>query len=557
MSQWQTRIRRTTVSAHPDVLLLNPVKGAPGTRGTEASVLKYSDTVAPSYLFGRFSETFPAEPLYFAMLAGTLRSRGVSCEIADGYCHRFAPEEMFDVVQYFQPRIVAIAVFHNTLADATACARRIKAWDPMITVMIGSAYASPHWREIISWPEIDYVVVGDGEVAMAELAKAVIAGAPTEGIAGVAAIREGTPRLSAPEPLTDLDSIAWPARDLLPLVLEDGYGVSVYSTRGCAFGRCTFCYLVPYQEVSLHPRWRARSPANVVDEIEALVKEHEIRQITFVDEDYFGDNRGGVARAVAIAELLISRRIKVNYYINALVKSLVHVARAGYLPLFAESGLNAVFAGFESSSTSQLKAFLKPQRPEQYETVIDALTAHGIRINPGLITFSPTATLDDVHANAKLAERMRYYDIFLFTRRLVDLAKSPADARSESMAHHLPAPYWRDAYRVEHAEVCVAFSDVRVAALYQTMRILCSMLVELYQVEPGPAQDRLISARGELISAHYLAFYAAIEECRAMTSAAPSFDDVAAAAERWFADIASILGGPASQIMDTEAIAWS
>jgi hypothetical protein len=141
MNEWLTRIGRTALSARTDVLLLNPVKGAPGTRGTEASVLKYSDTVGPSYLFGRFTETFPAEPLYLAMLAGTLRSHNVSCEIADGYCHRFAPEDLFDVVRHFHPRIVAIAVFHNTLADACAAARRIKAWDPTVTVVIGSAYA--------------------------------------------------------------------------------------------------------------------------------------------------------------------------------------------------------------------------------------------------------------------------------------------------------------------------------------------------------------------------------------------------------------------------------
>jgi hypothetical protein len=540
MSQWRERISRTARSSAPEVLLLNPVKGAPGTRGTEESVLRYSDTVPPSYLFGRFTTTFPAEPLYFGMLAGTLRAQGISCEIADGYLHRFTPEEMFDVVVHLRPRIVAIAVFHNTIGAATACARRIKVWDPSVTVVIGSAYASPHWREIVLWPEIDHVVVGDGELAMVALARAVLSGTPTDGIPGVAQVQDGKPTLIPPVPLADLDSIAFPARDLLPLVLEDGYGVSVYGTRGCAFGRCTFCYLVPYQEVSLQPRWRARSATNVVDEIEDLVGRWGVRQITFVDEDYFGDNRIGVHRAVEIAEQLIARNIRVKYYVNALVKSLLFVSRAGHLPLLAKSGMNSVFTGFETSSTDQLKSFLKPQRPEQYDIVIDALRAHGIWVNPGLITFTPTSTLDDVLANVRLAERMRYYDLYLFSRLLVDLADSPVDMRSDSMASGRPGAFWRDAFRAEHEAVCTSFADVRVGALYQTMRILCSLLVEHYQVDAGPMRDRLIGARNELIEAHYRAVEEAIHECRAMRPVVPPYDNTFSAARHWFDGIVSI-----------------
>lgn len=41
--------------------------------------------------------------------------------------------------------------------------------------MVGSAYASPRWIELLTVPAIDFaVVVGDGELAFVELASAIL-----------------------------------------------------------------------------------------------------------------------------------------------------------------------------------------------------------------------------------------------------------------------------------------------------------------------------------------------------------------------------------------------
>ena len=50
---------------------------------------------------------------------------------------------------------------------------------------------------------------------------------------------------------------------------------------------------------------------------------------------------------------------------------------------------------------------------------VDELAKHKIRINPGLITFDPTLTLDNVKDNIELYKKIHYYDAFIFTRRLV------------------------------------------------------------------------------------------------------------------------------------------
>lgn len=523
---WDNLLARTVGRYDPDVLLVNPVKGAPGTRGTEASVAAYADTVGPSYLYGVFRKTFPAEPLYFNVIAAQLRRAGLSCEIADGFCHRFHVEDLVDVVGRFAPRTVAFAVFHNTIADTLAAARTIKALRPDVAVVIGSAYASAHWAEIVRADEVDFVVVGDGEAAFVELALAMREGRDTGRIPGVASMADGRPRLVPPVPLTDLDALAFPARDLMPLVTENEYGVSVYTSRGCAFGNCSFCYLLPYQRVSLQPKWRARSAENVVDEIAELVAEFGLTRVTFVDEDYFGSGTGGVDRTIRIAELLIERRISVRYYVNALIRSLLLIKRRGLLPLFAQSGMDSVFTGFESASRTTLRQFRKPQLPSQYEEVIDGLMEHGIRINPGLISFTPTSSLDDLRENMLLAQRMRYYDLYLFTRRLVDLDEKPDLARALSMAAPAADRGWREQYEAEHPDIVSQFAEPRVASVFQLMRVLCNLLQEEVSAAQSVSPERVEERREQLIERHYEAFSQALAMAGSQDGAAMSFPSV-------------------------------
>jgi radical SAM family protein len=288
----------------------------------------------------------------------------------------------------------------------------------------------------------------------------------------------------------------------------------MYTSRGCAFGKCSFCYLVPYQKVSLQPLWRARSAKSVVDELEYLTSELGVKRVTFVDEDYFGTNGDGVQRTLEIAKLILDRGVEVKYYVNALVKSLLFVSRQGHLPLLAESGLDSVFAGFESTSREVLVSYHKPQRPEQYDEVIDSLLAYDIRINPGLITFSEKSTLEEVIGNIDLARRMRYYDLFLFTRRLVDLSASIIDDRSASMASPTLQLGWLEYYRQQHAAEERAFEDARVASLFQIMRILCNLLFEKF-AETGLANAAPLKRnRSALIAAHYASFYETVDWVR-------------------------------------------
>jgi anaerobic magnesium-protoporphyrin IX monomethyl ester cyclase len=523
----------TITSWSPEVLLVNPVDGAPGTRGKESAPARYVDTIPPSFLYGAFHNTFPAEPKYYTMLAGQTRAAGLSTELVDGYCHRLDENELTRVVQMFDSPIYCFAIFHNTIEQALRIAKVLKERDPEVVVVFGGAYASPLWKTLVAHDQVDYVVVGDGEIALVELCKAVLRGeGDPKKVRGIAWNDGKGGRLVPPVPIMNLDSLAFPVRDLLPLINRYGHGVSMYSSRGCGFAKCSFCYLLPYQSVSLQPKWRARSAENVVDEMEYLYRQHGVTRVTFVDEDYFGDNNdSGIGRALRIAELLIERGIKMNYYVNSLVKSLVYLAkRQEPLDLLARSGMDTVFAGFESTSTNRLKSYTKPQRPEQYALVISELAKRNIRINLGMITFDPTMSIEELKANVELAEEMRYYDLYFFTRTLVDFEKTPLGAQNMSRegyddllqifarpndqpsetgpvaSTHGDINWYREV-AAQHEFVGKRYEDVRVATTFQGMRLYASLLFEVVAPLCVSQRDTVVARRQAIIENHFDAFW--------------------------------------------------
>jgi anaerobic magnesium-protoporphyrin IX monomethyl ester cyclase len=523
----------TVTSWNPEVLLVNPVNGAPGTRGKESAPARYVDTIPPSFLYGAFHDTFPAEPTYYTLLAGQTRAAGFTTELIDGYCHRLDENELVLAVEMFDSPVVCFAIFHNTIEQALRIAKLIKDKRPEVVIVFGGAYASPLWKTLVAHDQVDYCVVGDGETALVELCKAVLRGeGDPKKVRGIGWDNGKGGHFIASAPIMDLDSLAFPVRDLLPLIRRYGHGVSMYSSRGCGFAKCSFCYLLPYQAVAEQPKWRARSAENVVDEMEYLSRELGVTRVTFVDEDFFGDNNeSGIGRAKRIAELLIERGIKMNYYVNSLVKSLVYIAkRPELLDLLAKSGMDCVFAGFESTSTNRLKSYSKPQRPEQYALVISELAKRGIRINLGMITFDPTMSIDELKANVELAEEMRYYDLYFFTRTLVDFEKTPLGAQnmsregyddllqifarpSDQVAESLPMAEthgeinWYREVASQHEFVGKRYEDVRVATTFQGMRLYASLLFEVLAPMCFAQRETIVHYREAIIENHFDAFW--------------------------------------------------
>ncbi|MBN8218017.1 MAG: B12-binding domain-containing radical SAM protein [Spirochaetes bacterium] len=140
-----------------------------------------------------------------------------------------------------------------------------------------------------SCPEIDLCVLGEGEEAVVDIANALAAKGDFSRVAGLALRRNGNLLVTEPRArLRALDEIPPPAWELTPIhqYLDNdlGYGVDlgrsmpILATRGCPY-QCTFCS----NAAMWTPRWYARDPARVLDEIQHYLTHYRATNIDFFD----------------------------------------------------------------------------------------------------------------------------------------------------------------------------------------------------------------------------------------------------------------------------------
>jgi radical SAM superfamily enzyme YgiQ (UPF0313 family) len=155
--------------------------------------------------------------------------------------------------------------------------------------------------------------------------------------------------------IQDLDSLPFPAHHLFPLEYLNKFGVvifPVYTSRGCTFW-CNFC-----SAVRMFGRgYRMRSPKNVVDELEHLVKDFGAQQFTFYDDAFSVDQN----RVREICRLIKERGLKIKWdcetRVDAVDKELLEIMH--------KAGCITVWFGVESGSAKILDKMHKKINREQ------------------------------------------------------------------------------------------------------------------------------------------------------------------------------------------------
>src|SRR5260370_825980 len=167
--------------------------------------------------------------------------------------------------------------------DLEVCAQ-IRHRSPLLRIVLwGGAVASLLFR-IQRDTTIDFAVLGEPDETVVELMR----GQALAEIAGLL-FREGEDWRRNPERKAerDLDRLPFPRWELLPYeryvipkssMMGRMRFLPILTSRGCPFG-CSYC---PYP-TGQGLKWRYRSPGNVVDEIEHLVRDLRVEYVLFRD----------------------------------------------------------------------------------------------------------------------------------------------------------------------------------------------------------------------------------------------------------------------------------
>ncbi len=338
------------------------------------------------------------------------------------------------------------------------------------TIIVGGPHVTVTAKQTLeNIKEIDVIVRGEGEKTTTELCRKIEQGKSWGKIKGISYISSGKV-ISNPnrEPIKNLDKIPFPARDLfdnkkyrysLPIAGLKSTVTGIVTSRGCP-GKCHFCSgFIMWQG-----RFRFRSPKNVVDEMEEVLKKYPYYDGFWVfDDNFFADNQ----RAIDICREIKKRKLKVTWGCSGRADNITdEVAKE-----MASAGCKIISFGIESGSDKVLKLMNKELNVKTSKKAIKICKKNGILPRGTFIFGYPGETSFDALKTMKI--------IFNFEPATINYGTNVLCYPGTVVTRkHMPnfnwcAPIPKDMPRIQNIPRCIVRGDPKRAKIInRMMRIL-------------------------------------------------------------------------------------
>jgi TonB family protein len=337
--------------------------------------------------------------------------------------------------------IVGLSVcFQSRAQEFLTLARRIKQKHPGKLIVAGGHYASCAAQALLEHhPELDIIVIHEGEQALAEIvAAASNLKDSLPKITGIAYREDDEVRFTPQRrTLDDLDRLPFPERRGRIHTVAGVPTSFLMGSRGC-YENCAYCCITTLHHLAPGKRFRQRKAELIADEMAELYRERGTRQFVFHDDNFLVPSVAiNQARIEAFDKAFKSRGIE---DIALLIKCRPADANREVLSRLKQMGLVRVFMGIESATEMGLLTLERRQTVEQSIRALDICGALDISAQFTIMTFNPDANLNTLRADLAFMRRFagnplnfcraEIYEGTPLEKRMVALGRARGDYRA-------------------------------------------------------------------------------------------------------------------------------
>lgn len=349
-----------------------------------------------------------------AYIAAVLEKEGHRVRIVDPVSSHNDIKAIMRKIIEFKPRIVGFTSTTSARFATISVIKKVKKECGAFIVCGGPHFHPTANDAMLKVSEIDCIVKGEGERAMAEIAGAVETGSSFASILGIYFRKNGQAIETPNRPLIDnLDSLSFPAYHLFNLpsykLCVRGANlpaIGVISSRGCP-NQCTFCSMASLQK----HRFRKRSPENFLKEVEYLHRKYGYRGFLFNDDTITMDR----SHINAICQGILNRKLNIAW--SALAR--VNTVDREILRLMKKAGCCHITYGVESGSDATLRSLRKNITVAQSRTAVAMTAEIGIPFDALFMLSVPEETIEEANKTVNLinefARLPRSRSIYAFT----------------------------------------------------------------------------------------------------------------------------------------------
>ncbi len=290
-------------------------------------------------------------------------------------------------VEAEQPDVVGFSILaEQNLLYALALGQVIKQRFGIPIALGGAMMSHLHPAELLTaYPWLDFVFFGEAEGSIVEFVDAWPAQDFSQ-IGGLACREDG--RINQHQHALPLNLSQLPPPDFSDYSLDEYIApepvLPIITSRGCYWGKCTFCsHTRPYG-----PIVRMRQPAEVIAEMEQQIERYGVRRFLFVDEAI------SPRMMRHLSQMILDKGIEVQFGMEG-----VRVEEAfdeALLRQAHQAGLRWVYVGIESANQRLLDLIEKGITMERVERFIAACREVGVVPQLSFIIGLPSTTEEEL-----------------------------------------------------------------------------------------------------------------------------------------------------------------
>lgn len=258
----------------------------------------------------------------------------------------------------------------------------------------GGPFATMAPEMVLKNKNIDYVVMGEGELTLYELLRAMKENKDLSKIKGIAFRKKDEIKITNPRPLIkNLDDFPIPSWDMLnenefifKTFFSDYKGaVCMETSRGCYF-KCAFC--------TSPKMWggyiRCKSIPRVIYEINYIKEKFKQIEFIFFIDDLWNFN---LDRSKRLCKELIKNKLDINW--SCLVRE--HNLNKDIIKLMKEAGCARIFLGVDSASKKTLNLMNRNVNLDRVKKIFKICKEVGIQTQASIIIGYPEEKKDDIY----------------------------------------------------------------------------------------------------------------------------------------------------------------
>lgn len=361
------------------IVLVNPRATAPRNRRAPLSLLHLVAAL---------------EGVEWEIVDGNIPGVDVTQRISDLVGSRSAGHDPVDLVAF----TVMPGPQLQSAVDVTRSMRRLH---PSIPTVWGGYFPTLYPEPVLSEPSVDWLVIGQGEEALADLVRSIREGttaSPGEGLLRQGDnVSRGGARRRRPKKPDGFPELAWdrlPMHEYLhPTFLGRRTGV-YQSSVGCSF-RCSFCGVAGMWD----GRQRFEAPERTERQLRRLVDGWGMDGLHFYDHNFFA----GEAHCRELAGRLAT--LDLSWWCEARIDAMLRYSDDTWRRL-RDSGLRMVYCGAESGSDAALERMDKHLTVAQVEEFAARTKDFGIVPELSFCLGEPENPEKDVEASISLIRRI-------------------------------------------------------------------------------------------------------------------------------------------------------